>query len=295
MYYDFPTLLQFLVSGLSTGCAYGLVGIGFAVIFNASGIINFGQGAFVMLGGITTYALYALGLPIVLAALLAIAIVAGVGMILELLVIRPLWRRRAPLFVLIIGTLVLQVAIEHSVLLGMGTNPYTFPGFSGDEPVNFLGARIARQYFWIVGCSIALVVVLWFLYRRTMIGKAMRACAVNREIAQILGVPVGAMLALSFGLSAAFGAAAGVLLTPLQYTSFNVALAFTINGFVAAVIGSLGNPLGAFLGGVILGVLESFVLAFVSSGYKEMVVFMLLLAILLVKPTGLFSSLVEET
>ena len=296
MSYDWSTLLQFLISGLSNGCAYGLVAIGFSVIFNASGIINFGQGAFVMMGGMITYALINfLAMPLYIAVVVAIILVTGIGLGLELVAIRPLWRRQAPLFVLIIATLVAQVGFENAALHALGTNPFSFPAFSQGDPVQVFGASISRQYFWIFGCSLGLVVALGYLYRRTMLGKAMRACAVNREFAQLLGIPVERMLASAFAVSAALGAVAGILLTPIQYTAYNVALAFTINGFVAAVIGGLGNPLGAFVGGLVLGALESVALVFIESGYKEVVVFSLLLLILLFKPTGLFGSLVEET
>lgn len=293
--HDAATLAQFLISGLSLGCVYGLVGIGFAVIFNASGIVNFAQGAFVMLGGLVAWALHTRArLPLVVAALLAPLLVGLVGLAMEVVVIRPLWRRRAPILVLILATLAVQVLLENLAMHGAGTDPQSYPAFSSPEPLRVWGVNVARQTFWIVGCSLALVVGLGLFYRRTLVGKAMRACAVNREVAAILGVPVERMLAYSFALSAALGAAGGVLVTPLQYTAFHVALPYGISGFVAAVLGGFGNAAGAFVGGLILGVVESLAVAFIASGYKEVVTFTLLLLILFVRPTGLFGSLVEE-
>jgi len=293
--YGWSTLAQFAISGLAVGCIYGLVGIGFVVIFNASGIVNFAQGSFVMLGGMTAYALYTLGgLPLWLAALLSPMVVAALGFVLEATVIRPLWRRQATLLVLILATLALQVMLENGTMHGLGTDPHTFPAFGGSEPVRWGGVSVARQTFWIVGGSLALVAALALFYRRTLTGQAMRACAVNREVAALLAIPVERMLAGSFALSAALGAAAGVLITPTQYTAFHVALPFGISGFVAAVIGGFGNATGAFVGGLILGVLESLAVVFIASGYKDVVTFVVLLAILFFKPTGLFGSLVEE-
>jgi branched-chain amino acid transport system permease protein len=293
--YAWPTLAQFAISGLAIGCVYGLVGIGFTVIFNASGIVNFAQGSFVMLGGMTTYALYALaGFPLWLAALVGPIGVALLGLGLEVSLIRPLWRRQAPLLALILATLALQVLIENVTMHGLGTDPHTFPGFGSPDPLRVGGVGIARQTLWIVGGSLALVVALAVFYRRTLTGKAMRACAVNREVAALLAIPVERMLAYSFALSAALGAAAGVLVTPTQYTAFHVALPYGISGFVAAVLGGFGNATGAFVGGLLLGVLESLAVVFVASGYKDVVTFAVLLAILFVKPTGLFGSLVEE-
>lgn len=295
MTYDLPTLVQFLVSGLSDGCVYGLIGIGFSVIFNASGIINFSQGAFVMLGGMFSYALFfRVGLPLILAVPLAAILVAFVGFAIEFSVIRPLWLRRAPLFVLIIATLIIQVAIEHATLLAFDSDPHSYPAFSSGPPATVLGTSIARQNFWIIGCSLIIVGALWLLYRRTILGKAMRACAVNRQFAELMGIPVERILAISFSLSAFLGAVGGALITPLQYTSYNASLAFTVNGFIAAVIGGLGNATGAFVGGLFFGVLEAAVLAFFASGYKDILVFGFLLAILIAKPSGFFGSLVEE-
>ena len=295
MTFDGPTLIQFVISGLSVGCIYGLVGIGFAVIFNASGIVNFAQGSFVMLGGIVTYALHTLArLPLLAAVLLAPLVVGAVGLLMEWGVIRPLWRRQAPILILILATLAVQVLLENATMHAVGTDPHSFPPFSSAEPIRLGRVTVAAQSLWIVGCSLALVAALRLFYTRTLTGKAMRACAVNRDVASLLGVPVERMLAYSFALSAALGAAGGVLITPTQYTAFHVALPFGISGFVAAIIGGFGNAGGAFVGGLILGVTESLAVAFIASGYKEVVTFTLLLIILLVRPTGLFGSLVEE-
>ena len=145
-----------------------------------------------------------------------------------------------------------------------------------------------------VGGSLLLVVALRLLYAYTLFGKAMRACAISPEVASLLCIPVQRMTAYSFALSAALGAIGGILITPTQYTAYHIAVPFSVNGFIAAIIGGLGNPLGAFVGGVVLGVLQSFAVLFFAAGYKDIVAFSVLLMFLFVRPRGVFGSLVED-
>ncbi len=293
--YDTATIFQFLVSGVGAGCIYGLVAIGFAVIFNASGIINFAQGAFVMLGGVLTHVIYKSGyVPLALAALLAVVLTAIVGAAFQLVIIRPLYRRRTALFIMILATLALSIIVENVVLHLVGDQPLSFPSFTPGDPLHFGAVVIDRQIFWMVGGSLFLVLMLSLLYRFTLLGKAMKACAINPEVASLLAVPVQRMIAYSFALSAALGALGGILITPTQYTAYYIAVPFSVNGFIAAIVGGLGNPLGAFVGGVILGVLQSLAVLFFDAGYKEIVAFSVLLLFLFLRPAGLFGSLVED-
>jgi branched-chain amino acid transport system permease protein len=293
--YSVANFLQFVISGVSVGCIYGLVGIGFSVIYNASSIANFAQGAFVMLGGMLTYLLYTVvGLPLFIAAVLAILAVAAIGLLMEIVVVNPLWRRHAPVFTLILATLACQVIAENSALRLLGDKPHTLPLFTDGPPFKIFGAAVSLQFPWIIGVSLLMVWLLRLLYKHTMLGKAMRACAINREVAQILGIRVEWMMAVAFALSAGIGAVGGILITPLQYTAFFVGIPYAVSGFVAAIIGGLGNPLGAFVGGIILGVLQSVGIIFLASGYKDVVAFSALILLLLVRPNGLFGSLVEE-
>jgi branched-chain amino acid transport system permease protein len=293
--YDLTTIVQFLVNGLAIGCIYGLVGIGFSVIFNASGIVNFAQGAFVMVGGILTYVLLnSAGLPLAIAALLAVVLTGAVGAAFELFVIRPLFRRRSPLFIMILATLALSVVTESAVLHLVGDQPMSFPAFTPGEPFRVTGVAIDRQILWIVGGSLVLVALLGVLYRYTLMGKAMRACAINPQVASLLAIPVERMLSYSFVLSAALGAVGGILITPTQYTAYHISVPFSVSGFIAAILGGLGNPGGAFVGGIILGVLQTLAVLFFDAGYKDIVAFSVLLVFLFLRPAGLFGSLVED-
>lgn len=287
--------LQFLVSGLSVGCVYGLVAIGFSVIYNSSGIVNFAQGVFVMLGGTLTYVFYArFGMPLWIAILASIVLCAVIGMTFEVLIIKPLWKRHTSLFIMMLATLALGVIAENVVLHTVGDEAYSFPAFSSGTPLRIFGTSIALQTFWMGGISILLVALLNMLYRNTLIGKAMRACAVDRSVAPLLGIKVDRILTYSFGLSAALGAIGGVLITPAQYTAYYIGMTYSVMGFIAAIIGGLGNPTGAFMGGIILGVLQSFAILFFDAGYKDVIAFSILLVFLLIKPSGLFSSYVED-
>lgn len=287
----FDLLAQSLVSGLAIGCVYGLIGIGFCVIYNASGIVNFAQGAFVMLGGMITQVLLVRhGLPYLLAAALAIAAVAAIGVGLERLVVRPLWNRRAPVFVMILATLAAQIVIERVTFLVVDDQPKTLPVFTDLPPIRIAGVAIAFQSLWIVLGSLALVAGLALFFKATLVGKAMRACAIDREAALLQAIPVGRMLAGAFALSAALGAVAGILLTPTQYTAFNVGVPFAISGFIAAIIGGFGRPFGAFLGGLVLGVVQSVAILALGAGLKNVAALSVLLVFLFVRPSGILGA-----
>jgi branched-chain amino acid transport system permease protein len=288
---DTTFLIQTLVSGIGTGCIYGLIGIGFCVIYNASGIVNFAQGMFVMLGGMLTHALFSrAGLPLPLAALLAIVIVALIGVAIERLVVRPLWKRNATMFVMILATLAAQIVVERLTLIVAGDQPKTFPGFSDAPPFKLGGIAISVQLVWIAAISLLLVGGLAMFFARTRTGRAMRACAINREAAALQGIPVARMLGFSFALSAALGAVAGILITPTQYTAFNVGVPFAISGFIAAILGGFGSAGGAFAGGIMLGVAQAAAIVIFGAGFKNVAALSILLVFLLARPAGLFGK-----
>ena len=268
---DMTFLIQTLVSGIGTGFIYGLIGIGFCVIYNASGIVNFAQGMFVMLGGMLTHALLTrAGLPLPLAALCAVLIVSLVGVAVERLVVRPLWKRNATTFVMILATLAAQIVVERLTLMAAGDQPKTFPGFSEAPPLKVGGIAISVQLLWVAAVSLLLVGALALFFARTRTGRAMRACAINREAAALQGIPVARMLGFSFALSAGLGAIAGILITPTQYTAFNVGVPFAISGFIAAILGGFGSAFGA--------------------GFKNVAALSILLVFLLARPSGLFGK-----
>jgi branched-chain amino acid transport system permease protein len=287
---DLSYIAQILISGISIGCIYGLIAIGFCVIYNASGIVNFAQGAFVMLGGIVTHTLMQSGVPMLPAALISIAFGAGLGVVIERVVVRPLWDRHATMFVMILATLAAQIVIERATLIAVGDQPKALPVFTDLPPLRIAGIAISYQILWIVGASLLIVTLLGIFFKSTRVGKAMRACAINHEAASLQGIPVNRMLALAFALSAGLGAIAGILITPTQYTAFNVGVPFAISGFIAAIIGGFGRPLGAFLGGIMLGLAQSLAIVTFGAGLKNVAALSVLLLFLFIRPSGIFGS-----
>jgi len=288
---DWSYIPQVLVSGLGIGCVYGLIGIGFCVIYNASGIVNFAQGAFVMLGGMITHTLFARnGVPLPLAALIAIATVALLGVAIERVVVRPLWNRKATMFVMILATLAAQIVVERLTLIAVGDQPKTLPVFTDRPPLMIGGVAIGFQLIWIIGGSLTIVGLLAAFFSLTKTGKAMRACSINREAAALQGIPVSRMLALAFALSAALGAIAGILITPTQYTAFNVGVPFAISGFIAAIVGGFGRPFGAFLGGLLLGLLQALAIVGFGAGLKNVAALSVLLLFLFIRPSGILGA-----
>ncbi|SEI04004.1 branched-chain amino acid ABC transporter permease [Tardiphaga sp. OK245] len=284
-------LVQSLVNGVGIGLIYGLVAIGFCVIYNASGIVNFAQGVFVMLGGMFAHTMLTqFGLPIYVSAVLSTILVAGIGVLVQIAIINPMWRRKAPLFAIILATLAIQLLIEQVVILTLGDQPRTYPEFTSGGPLKIGPIAIGYQLFWVLGCGALMVFALTQFFNRTRMGRALRACSQNREAAALLGIPVERMLIVSFALSAALGAAAGILITPTQYTAYSVGGPFGINGFIAAIIGGFGSAPAALIGGIFLGVIQSGAIVFFGAGFKNIVALTVLLIVLLFFPSGLFAG-----
>jgi branched-chain amino acid transport system permease protein len=288
---DATFIAQTIVSGVGIGCVFGLIGIGYCVIYNASGIVNFAQGAFVMLGGMITHALLkSAGLPLFLAAVIAVAVVALSGVLVERLVVRPLWRRNATPFVMILATLAVQIVLERATLLVAGDQPQTLPNFIDLPPLMLGKVAISYQLMVIAASSLLLVGLLALFFGRTRVGRAMRACSINREAAALQGIPVSRMLAYAFALSAGLGAVAGVLITPTQFTAFNIGVSFAISGFIAAIVGGFGNPGGAFVGGILLGLAQAVATVVLGSGFKNIAALSILLVFITIRPMGIFGK-----
>lgn len=281
-----PELLQFLLSGITVGAVYALVALGFTIIYNASDVVNFAQGEFVMLGGMITFFAHAAGLPLPLAALIAIIVTAAIGVALNKLAIEP--ARGAPVVSLIIITIGASIFIRGATQLVFDKQLHRFPAFSGDQPILIGGATILPQSLWVIAGALAVFVCLWLFFTRTLIGRAVLATANNRVAAQLVGINTNYVMTLSFAMSAAIGALAGVLVTPITLTSYDVGLALALKGFAAAMLGGMGNPKGALVGGLLLGVLEAMTAGYVSSQYKDAAAFVVILAVLFAMPQGLF-------
>lgn len=282
-------LLQYTVSGLTIGVIYALVAIGYNIIYNVTEIINFAQGEFVMLGGLfAVFFAQSLHLPIFLAFVAAIGLTGLTGFAMERLVIRR--ARSSTVLSLIIITIAVSILLKGTAMFWWGKNPYSLPPFSSGRPFIVLGAAIQRQAVWIFAVSAIVVVCLTLFFRRSAYGKAMLASADNPSAARMVGIPVRQMVLLSFTLSAAIGAAAGVSITPISLMEYDRGALLGLKGFGAAVLGGLGQFIGALVAGIVLGLAESFCAGYLSSGYKDAVALVILLLALFFKPEGLFGS-----
>ena len=280
--------LQFLFSGVTVGATYALAALGFTLIYNASNVINFAQGEFIMLGGMLAVLFTQAGLPLPAALLLAVLVPAVVGVLIEKLAIEPV--KGAETVTLIIITIGASLVIRGLVAVFLGKNTHSLPPFSGDAPIEILGATLLPQSLWVLGVTALVVVALWYFFNRTLQGKAMLATSVNRLAAELVGINTGWVLFMSFAMSAALGALGGILLTPITMTSYDVGIMLGLKGFVAAVLGGLGNGLGAVVGGLLVGILEAMGAGYISSAYKDAIPFVLILFILFFMPRGLFGG-----
>ncbi|HEX2134709.1 MAG TPA: branched-chain amino acid ABC transporter permease [Microvirga sp.] len=284
--------LQFLFSGLTVGAVYALVALGFTLIYNASDVVNFAQGEFVMLGGMVTVFTAAAGVPLPLAAVIAICAAVAAGLLLHRLAIEP--ARGASAVTLIIITIGASILVRGIAQVVFDKQFHKLPPFTGDTPVDVFGAAVQPQSFWVIGGAAAVVIALYGFLERTVLGKAVLATAANRLAASLVGINTSTIMALAFGGSAAIGAIAGILITPITLTSYDVGTLLALKGFAAAMLGGMGNPLGAVVGGLLLGLLEAFGAGYLSSTYKDAFAFLVILVVLFAAPNGLFGRRVVE-
>jgi branched-chain amino acid transport system permease protein len=277
--------LQLLVAGIGTGSIYALIALGFNVVFKSTGAMNFAQGEWVVMGGMLSAMLLTSISNVGLACLLAILLVAICGIVSERLVIWPLRRPNALLITLV--SIGLAICTRSLVMMTLGKKPVGYPGFSGSATIAFAGVTVQAQTLWIIGLTFVFLIVMHFFFERSMLGKALRAAAADREAAAIVGVKVETTVLLSFAIAAFAGALAGAIITPLTLATYDQAAMFGFKGFSAAMLGGVGSLPGAVVGGLCLGLLEAFGSFYVSSDFKDAIAFAVLLLILFVRPSGL--------
>ena len=282
--------LQLLFAGLSQGGVYALLAIGFVAIFTVSGVINLAQGEFAALGGLVAISARSSGMPLPLAAVVAVATVALAAVAMERLAISPV--RRMTTLVSLILTLGISTALKALMLLVFG------PDAEGLEAVTEGGATVAGvsiryQDLWILGVAALVSAAVYWFYDRTLTGKALRACAEQPVAARLVGISLGRASLLSFLIAGVVGAIGGVLASPVYFTSWESGLTLGLKGFVAATLGGLVSVRGAVLGGLVLGVLETFTAGYISTGLRDAVAFLLLIVVLVVRPAGIFGRTAE--
>jgi branched-chain amino acid transport system permease protein len=280
--------LQYLFSGVTIGAIYALAGLGFSIIYNASHVINFAQGEFIMIGGMAAATMTALGVPLPLAILLAVLATMIVGFLLEKLAIEP--ARGASVTTLIIITIGASILLRGIAQIVWDKDFHKLQAFSGETPFNIAGATLLPQSLWVLGVAFVVILGLGWFFNKTLAGKAMLATSFNPLAAQLCGIGTKKVLLMSFGLSAMLGAVGGIVMTPITFTSYDVGIMLGLKGFSAAVLGGLGNGMGAVVGGLIVGIAESLGAGYLSSSYKDAIAFIIILFVLLFMPNGLFGK-----
>lgn len=285
----FELFVQYLVAGITYGSIYAIVAIGFNIIYNTTGIINFAQGEFVMLGGMLSITFLNI-VPLPAAIALAVLCTMAIGAAIEMLFIR--WLVNPGVLRMIIITIGLSILIREAALHIWGDSVHSLPYFVGNEvsTISVLGARVSPQVLWVIGVCALMVVFLNVFFQATSVGREMRACAANRTAAVLCGIDTRNMVTLSFVLSAGIGALAGAVMSPITYTQYDIGTGLAIKGFTVAILGGLGNSLAAVAAGLLLGVIEAFSVSVVPLAFQDAISIAILLAILFVRPHGLFGS-----
>ncbi len=283
-----PTLLQFLLSGLVAGLIYSLAAIAYTTIFNVTGVINFAQGDMAMMPAMVAISVNDAGFGVAAAVVAALATGALLGVAIDRLVVAPL---RGDVLRTTIATIGTGIVLEGAAVVIFGTEARTLPSPVGDWRIVLGGAALPGQAAVVVIAAVVLVALLSLLFQGSYVGRAFRACAVNPYAARLSGINVSSMRLLAFVLAGLVGAVVGLIVTPLTLMQYDTGIAIGIKGFIACVIGGLGNPLGAIAGGLLLGVLESFATWGVGSGYKTVISLVVLIGFLLLRPSGLLGAL----
>jgi branched-chain amino acid transport system permease protein len=278
---DMTTFLQLLLPGLTTGCVYALVALGFVLCANVAGVVNFAQGEFVMIGGMTAAWLFGLGVPLVLSVIAACAVGALAGAVQEVVSLAPV--RRMPHFIQITTTVGFAVVLRGLVLIVGGKDALNLPGFSGDDVFNVGGAILPVQSLWVWGATALMLAGLFVFLQRTRTGMAVRACSINMPAARLMGISAERLRVIVFAVSGATGALAGVVITPLVLASWDAGISYSTKGFVGAILGGFRSPGAAALGGLGIGLLEALSAGYVSSGWQDFIVYAVLLAYLLIR------------
>ncbi|CAO3415278.1 branched-chain amino acid ABC transporter permease [Azospirillum endophyticum] len=284
----FAELLQYLLSGLTIGAIYALAGLGFSIIYNASHVINFAQGEFIMIGGMASATLTASGVPLPLAILIGCGGAMLVGVLVAKFAVER--ARNASTVTLIIITIGASIFLRGIAELVWGKDFKRLDAFSGETPIQVLGASMQPQSLWVVGTAGVLIVAIGLFFARTLTGKAILATSHNRLAAQLVGIDVKRVVLASFALSAALGAIGGAVVAPITFSYTEMGIMLGLKGFTAAVLGGLGHGPGAVAGGLIVGIAEALGAGYISSAYKDAVAFVIILAVLLFMPNGLFGK-----
>jgi branched-subunit amino acid ABC-type transport system permease component len=272
---------QLFLPGLTTGCVYALVALGFVLTANVTGVVNFAQGEYVMLGGMLSAWLMAEGAPLWLSIIFATVVCAGIAAAQERFTLAPV--RHTPHFIRVTITLGVAVILRGVALICFGKDPLSLPGFSGDGVFTLFGAILPVQSLWVWGATAALLAATYWFLKFTDLGRAVRACSINLQAARLMGVDAERLTLIVFAVAGATGALAGIVITPIVLANWDAGISYGLKGFIGAILGGLRSPTVAVLGGLGIGILESLSAGYISSGLKDAIVYGVLIAYLLVR------------
>ena len=281
-------MIQALIAGVTNGFVYALVGMGLAVIFKGSHVINAAQGDCAVIGAITAVLLLSqAGVPYLLAALGGGIVGALICAAIDMLFVRRMKQRGAGEEAYLLLTIGVALTLSAALLFFLGRDSYSLPALGGDRVFLLLDAVLVEHAAWLVVGGVALTAGLQLFYRHTTLGLSMMAASIDAQGAATIGIDVRRMRTLTFALGGLLGAFAGILVAPLVAMDYHVGMSLTLKGFAAAILGGLSNPLGAVVGGLTIALLEAFAISFVSSSYKDVIAFSLLIAIMIALPHGM--------
>ncbi len=281
-------LIQFIMTGLTIGSIYAIVALGFVTIYSVTKIINLAQGEFVMLGGMLMITFVGMGIPYVIAFILTLIMVTIIGWVLEFAVFRRV--KDADPISLIILTIGIAILIRGLASIGWGKGSFRLDSFTSHAPLKIFNATINFQSIWVMCIMLAVVIFLYIMMKKTILGKAFRGTSDNPVAARLMGISPVKMATLAFMLSGGLGALAGGAIAPIMFPSYDVGIMLGIKGFSAAIFGGLGSAPGAVIGGLVIGLVESLGGGYISSGLKDAITFSFVLLLLLIRPSGILGE-----
>ena len=284
--------LQQVLNGLTNGSIYALLAIGITMIYKSLGMLNFAHGDTIMVSAFICLTLTKMGIPLPAAILMTVIIASFIGLGLEKFIYRRL--EFGSFTNLLIATVGVSYVMKNMAIVIWGAEPQIFPSLFSTTPIDLGGLLLLPQNIGIILISVGLVIILQLFFYKTKSGKQMRAASTDSEGAAMMGINVGRCRLLTFGISAAFAAVAGILLAPIFYVSVDMGTLVGLKAFSAAVLGGFGNIMGAMIGGIILGIAEALGATYISTAYKDVISFVLLFLVLYFKPTGLFAKRIEQ-
>lgn len=288
--------ISVLVGGLVLGCTYGMLSMGYSLIYQASGYMNFTQANLLMLGAFTAWQMYKVWeFPFIISLVSALLIMFCVGWMMERFIIRRLVVKKAKNVYVVLATIAMAIIVENTALLIWGGRIFYFPSlYKNSDPIQVGSASVTKEQVTAIVVALCAMVILHFFLNKTKFGTAMRAAAQSKTAASCMGINVNRTIGITYGIAAALACLGGVLVAPTMYVSYQLGNNLSAKSFAGAVIGGYGNIYGAIVGALMIGLLETFVAGYVSSQYKEIIVYGVMILFMIFKPSGIFNAKVYD-